>query len=185
MEDQAWSVALSQQLSEQLGTCPHGSWEKVGSLPGSSLLAEPWCTQLCGWDWRRSAAHDGSCHRFPFPCHQKALPSMQLRGWLQASSVAGLSCSLGWWCPSWPVLLLTRWAVTTTQARPLFFQLFLYKALGSVLAACQDLSHVQEQLCRYLQGTNHVELSEAQVRFPLCAFLGQREGFSWPCCRPL
>jgi len=49
MEDQAWTVALSQQLSEQLGTCPHSSWENVGSLLGSSLIAEPWCTQLHGW----------------------------------------------------------------------------------------------------------------------------------------
>ncbi|XP_021268810.1 maestro heat-like repeat-containing protein family member 2B isoform X2 [Numida meleagris] len=80
MEDQAWSVALSQQLSEQLGTCPHGSWEK----------------------------------------------------------------------------------------------LFLYKALGSVLAACQDLSHVQEQLCRYLQGTNHVELSEAQGMIAVVSFAAER-----------
>ncbi|KAM6225550.1 maestro heat-like repeat-containing protein family member 2B [Spheniscus humboldti] len=41
-------------------------------------------------------------------------------------------------------------------------KLFLYKALGTVLAACQDLRHVQGQVLRFLQETNPVELSEAQ-----------------------
>ncbi|XP_076214435.1 maestro heat-like repeat-containing protein family member 2B [Aptenodytes patagonicus] len=41
-------------------------------------------------------------------------------------------------------------------------KLFLYKALGTALAACQDLRHVQEQVLRFLQETNPVELSEAQ-----------------------
>ncbi|KAM6234891.1 maestro heat-like repeat-containing protein family member 2B [Spheniscus humboldti] len=41
-------------------------------------------------------------------------------------------------------------------------KLFLYKALGTALAACQDLRHVQGQVLRFLQETNPVELSEAQ-----------------------
>ncbi|XP_059691036.1 maestro heat-like repeat-containing protein family member 2B [Gavia stellata] len=41
-------------------------------------------------------------------------------------------------------------------------KLFLYKALGTVLAACQDLRHVQGQVLRFLQETNPVQLSEAQ-----------------------
>ncbi|KAF1597824.1 Maestro heat-like repeat-containing protein family member 2B, partial [Eudyptes moseleyi] len=41
-------------------------------------------------------------------------------------------------------------------------KLFLYKALGTALAACQDLRHVQEQVLRFFQETNPVELSEAQ-----------------------
>ncbi|CAM9960160.1 unnamed protein product [Bubo scandiacus] len=41
-------------------------------------------------------------------------------------------------------------------------KLFLYKALGTALAACRDLRHVQGQVLRFLQETNPVELSEAQ-----------------------
>ncbi|XP_075581329.1 maestro heat-like repeat-containing protein family member 2B [Pelecanus crispus] len=39
---------------------------------------------------------------------------------------------------------------------------FLYKALGTTLAACRDLRHVQGQVLRFLQETSPVELSEAQ-----------------------
>ncbi|XP_075583531.1 maestro heat-like repeat-containing protein family member 2B [Pelecanus crispus] len=39
---------------------------------------------------------------------------------------------------------------------------FLYKALGTALAACRDLRHVQGQVLRFLQETSPVELSEAQ-----------------------
>ncbi|KAK4817743.1 hypothetical protein QYF61_026966 [Mycteria americana] len=41
-------------------------------------------------------------------------------------------------------------------------KLFLYKALGTALAACQDLRHIQGQVLRFLQETIPVELSEAQ-----------------------
>ncbi|XP_026719765.1 maestro heat-like repeat-containing protein family member 2B [Athene cunicularia] len=41
-------------------------------------------------------------------------------------------------------------------------KLFLYKALGTTLAACRDLRHVQGQVLRFLQETNPMELSEAQ-----------------------
>lgn len=54
--------------------------------------------------------------------------------------------------------------MTASRARLLLFQLFLYKALGTVLAACQDLRHVQGQVLRFLRETNPVELSEAKVR---------------------
>ncbi|XP_074930909.1 maestro heat-like repeat-containing protein family member 2B [Phalacrocorax aristotelis] len=39
---------------------------------------------------------------------------------------------------------------------------FLHKALGTALAGCQDLRHVQRQVLRFLQETNPVELSEVQ-----------------------
>ncbi|XP_064330764.1 maestro heat-like repeat-containing protein family member 2B [Phalacrocorax carbo] len=41
-------------------------------------------------------------------------------------------------------------------------KLFLHKALGTALAGCQDLRHVQRQVLRFLQETNPVELSEVQ-----------------------
>ncbi|KAK2518870.1 hypothetical protein Q9233_012275 [Columba guinea] len=41
-------------------------------------------------------------------------------------------------------------------------KLFLYKALGTVLAGCRDLSHVQGQVLRFLQDTDSAELSETQ-----------------------
>ncbi|XP_068812446.1 maestro heat-like repeat-containing protein family member 1 [Struthio camelus] len=39
---------------------------------------------------------------------------------------------------------------------------FLYKALGTALAACGCLSHVQEQTQKYLKEANYLELWEAQ-----------------------
>ncbi|XP_068812449.1 maestro heat-like repeat-containing protein family member 2B [Struthio camelus] len=39
---------------------------------------------------------------------------------------------------------------------------FLYKALGTALAACGCLRHVQEQTLRYLQEANYLELWQAQ-----------------------
>ncbi|XP_054254992.1 maestro heat-like repeat-containing protein family member 2B, partial [Indicator indicator] len=42
-------------------------------------------------------------------------------------------------------------------------KLFLYKALGTALAACQDLKHVQGQVLRFLQETDPVELPEVQA----------------------
>ncbi|KAK4806676.1 hypothetical protein QYF61_027677 [Mycteria americana] len=41
-------------------------------------------------------------------------------------------------------------------------KLFLYKALGTALAACRDLRHVQGQVLRFLEETNLMELSESQ-----------------------
>ncbi|XP_054024596.1 maestro heat-like repeat-containing protein family member 2B [Dryobates pubescens] len=41
-------------------------------------------------------------------------------------------------------------------------KLFLYKALGTALAGCQDLVHVQGQVLRFLQEADLVELPEAQ-----------------------
>ncbi|XP_064896063.1 maestro heat-like repeat-containing protein family member 2B isoform X2 [Columba livia] len=41
-------------------------------------------------------------------------------------------------------------------------KLFLYKALGTALAGCRDLSHVQGQVLRFLQDTDSAELSETQ-----------------------
>ncbi|KAK2518845.1 hypothetical protein Q9233_012250 [Columba guinea] len=41
-------------------------------------------------------------------------------------------------------------------------KLFLYKALGTALGGCRDLSHIQGQVLRFLQDTDSVELSETQ-----------------------
>ncbi|XP_065704327.1 maestro heat-like repeat-containing protein family member 2B isoform X3 [Patagioenas fasciata] len=41
-------------------------------------------------------------------------------------------------------------------------KLFLYEALGTALAGCRDLSHVQGQVLMFLQDTDSVELSETQ-----------------------
>ncbi|KAK2518866.1 hypothetical protein Q9233_012271 [Columba guinea] len=41
-------------------------------------------------------------------------------------------------------------------------KLFLYKALGTALAGCRDLSHIQGQVLRFLQDTDSAELSETQ-----------------------
>ncbi|KAK2518863.1 hypothetical protein Q9233_012268 [Columba guinea] len=41
-------------------------------------------------------------------------------------------------------------------------KLFLYKALGTALAGCRDLSHVQGQVLTFLQDTDSAELSETQ-----------------------
>ncbi|KAK2527222.1 hypothetical protein Q9966_010442 [Columba livia] len=45
-------------------------------------------------------------------------------------------------------------------------KLFLYKALGTALAGCRDLSHVQGQVLRFLQDTDPAELSETQAQLP-------------------
>ncbi|XP_075287195.1 maestro heat-like repeat-containing protein family member 2B [Opisthocomus hoazin] len=41
-------------------------------------------------------------------------------------------------------------------------KLFLYKALGTALAACRDLGHVRGEVLRFLQEANPMELPEAQ-----------------------
>ena len=51
IEDKAWSVALSPELSQQLGSSVPDSWQKVDLLP-----------------------HARGFHCFPFPHPQKALP---------------------------------------------------------------------------------------------------------------
>uniref|UniRef100_R7VVJ3 HEAT repeat-containing protein 7A n=1 Tax=Columba livia TaxID=8932 RepID=R7VVJ3_COLLI len=50
-------------------------------------------------------------------------------------------------------------------------KLFLYKALGTALAGCWDLSHVQGQVLRFLQDTDSVELSEAQPNCGSCVYI--------------
>ncbi|XP_050770644.1 maestro heat-like repeat-containing protein family member 2B [Gymnogyps californianus] len=51
---------------------------------------------------------------------------------------------------------------------------FLYKALGTTLAACRDLRHVQGQVLRFLQETNPVELSEAQGMISVVSHAAER-----------
>ena len=153
IEDKAWTLGLSQELSQQLGSSAAGSWEKVCLLPraGARAGAGALPTQAV-FTASPSLAPE---RRFPPGCRS---------GWLQPGTAAGLACSRGWPGPSGASPLLTGRAVTASRARPLLFQFFLYKALGTALAACQDLRHIQGQVLRFLQETNPVELSEAQVR---------------------
>ena len=153
IEDRAWTVGLSQELSQQLGSSAAGSWEKVCLLPhaGAGAVTGALPTQAV---FTASPSLAPKRH-FPPGC-----PS----GWPQPGTAAGLACSQGLSGLSGASPLLTGRAVTASRARPLLFQFFLYKALGTVLAACRDLRHVQGQVLSFLQETNPVELSEAQVR---------------------
>ena len=153
IEDKAWTVGQSEELSQQLGSSAAGCWEKVCLLPrresGAVTSAVP--TQAVF----TASPSLAPKRRFPPGCRS---------GWLQPGTAAGLACSRGWPGPSGASPLLTVQAVTASRARPLLFQFFLYKALGTALAGCRDLRHVQGQVLRFLQETNPVELSEAQVR---------------------
>ncbi|XP_039349807.1 maestro heat-like repeat-containing protein family member 2B isoform X2 [Mauremys reevesii] len=65
---------------------------------------------------------------------------------------------------------------------------FLYKALGTSLAVCQDLGHVKSQLHQFLKATDYMEAPERQVRTlslsplyqvtPECFLWGS--ALSWP-----
>ncbi|KAK2527217.1 hypothetical protein Q9966_010437 [Columba livia] len=58
-------------------------------------------------------------------------------------------------------------------------KLFLYKALGTALAGCRDLSHVQGQVLRFLQDTDSAELSETQrPAWPLSLAMAECSGWS-------
>lgn len=81
------------------------------------------------------------------------------KAWLQPGYSLALRLDSG---PPGAIPLLTGQVMTASWARPLLFQLFLYKALGTVLAACQNLRHVQGQVLSFLQATDPV--SEPQVR---------------------
>ena len=153
IEDGAWTVGLSQELSQQLGSSAASSWEKVCLLPhaGAGAVTGALPTQAV---FTASPSLAPKRH-FPPGC-----PS----GWPQPGTAAGLACSQGRSGLSGDSPLLTGRAVTASRARPLLFQFFLYKALGTALAGCRDLRHVQGQVLRFLQETNPVELSEAQVR---------------------
>ncbi|XP_071661406.1 maestro heat-like repeat-containing protein family member 2B isoform X3 [Patagioenas fasciata] len=112
IEDETWTVGLSQQLSRQLGSSAPGSWEKVFLLPHTGTLPTP-------------AVFTAS----PPNCASPVLP--------RPGTAASLACSGG-------------------------SRLFLYEALGTALAGCRDLSHVQGQVLMFLQDTDSVELSETQ-----------------------
>lgn len=132
-------MGLSQQLSRQLGSSAPGSWQKVCLLPHTGTLP----TQAV---FTASPPNCASPHAAPaWHCGQSRLL-------LGESGQSGASP------------LLTGRAVTASRAQPLLVQLFLYKALGTALAGCRDLSHVQGQVLRFLQDTDSAELSETQVR---------------------
>ena len=63
IEDKAWTVGLSQELSQQLGSSAPSSWEKVCLLPRAGAGLAP---VLC--------PHRQFFHCSPFTCPQKALP---------------------------------------------------------------------------------------------------------------
>ncbi|XP_064896062.1 maestro heat-like repeat-containing protein family member 2B isoform X1 [Columba livia] len=137
IEDETWSVGLSQQLSRQLGSSAPGSWQKVCLLPHTGTLP----TQ---------AVFTASPPNCASPRAAPAWHCGQSRLLLGESGQSGASP------------LLTGRAVTASRAQPLLVQLFLYKALGTALAGCRDLSHVQGQVLRFLQDTDSAELSETQ-----------------------
>ncbi|XP_059575717.1 maestro heat-like repeat-containing protein family member 2B [Alligator mississippiensis] len=51
-----------------------------------------------------------------------------------------------------------------------FFQSFLYKALGTTLASCQDVAHVKSQLQKSLKGTDYMNASEREHVVTILAF---------------
>ena len=155
IEDKAWTVGLSQELSQQLGSSAPGSWEKVCVLPRARAGAGAGASAL-----PTQAVFTASPSLASKRCFPQGCPS----GWLQPGTAASLACSQGRSGPSGASPVLTGQAVTASWARPLLFQLFLYKALGTALAACRDLRHVQGQVLRFLEETNLMELSESQVR---------------------
>ena len=61
------------------------------------------------------------------------------------------------WYPSAPLLQHCQ------GCWPLLFQGFLYKAVGTALAASQNISYVQEQMQSYLEGISSLEASEREV----------------------
>lgn len=58
-------------------------------------------------------------------------------------------------------------SATTARARALLLQEFLYRALGTVLASCRRLTHVQGQLLKYLKETDATRPCDKQVKVPL------------------
>ncbi|XP_039374829.1 maestro heat-like repeat-containing protein family member 2B [Mauremys reevesii] len=50
---------------------------------------------------------------------------------------------------------------------------FLYKALGTSLAVCQDLGHVKSQLHKFLTATDYMEAPERQRVISILAFCAE------------
>lgn len=123
IKDKAWTMNLSQELSQQLGSAAPGFWQKMCLLPLPGLMLALVRQGEVGSMWGQLAPK------------------------------------------------------TASRTRALLFQLFLYKALGTTLAACWDLRHVRGQVLRLLQETDPAELPEIQVR--RCSYPEQNSA----CCR--
>lgn len=162
--DDAWIKRLSCVLSQRLDSSPSSSGEKVGSLPGSPLAAQPRGPRPragLGLGLQAVLCPRGLSALLPRPLPPAAFPSSRAeRGWRKPIPASGLGCSP---CAG-PVA--ARQAVAASRARLVPLQAFLYKALGTTLAACQELPHVQENLLQHLTRAQPEEPSEAQVSFP-------------------
>ncbi|XP_032296785.1 maestro heat-like repeat-containing protein family member 2B [Coturnix japonica] len=80
MEDEAWTEALSCELSRWLSSSPSSSGEKVGSpwlYPAGQLQVPNWG---CGW----CSAHVGCSHCFPSPCPPESLSMQSPQGLAKA-----------------------------------------------------------------------------------------------------
>ncbi|XP_068535919.1 maestro heat-like repeat-containing protein family member 2B [Anas acuta] len=158
--DDAWIKRLSCALSQRLDSSASSSGEKVGSLPGSPLAAQPRGPRPragLGLGLQAVLCPRGLSALLPRPLPPAAFPSSRAeRGWRKPIPASGLGCSP---CAG-PVA--ARQAVAASRARLVPLQAFLYKALGTTLAACQELPHVQENLLQHLTRAQPEEPSEAQ-----------------------
>ena len=102
IEGKAWTVGLSHELTQHLGSSAPSSWEKVCLLPHNGVGLVP------------VLAHTGSFHcsssLTPKQCFPLGCPSV----WLQPGTAAGLACSQGQVGPSGASPLLTCQAVTAS-----------------------------------------------------------------------
>ncbi|XP_068797287.1 maestro heat-like repeat-containing protein family member 2B isoform X1 [Struthio camelus] len=161
VESEAWTVGLSRELSRQLGSSPRLSWEKVCSLRSATAAA---CSEGCSGraPGRSGWVEGGLLSLLPalFPPKGAPLHAELAVGLAGRRLLLGLAPWAPWWVPArwgapWPGPLLAG-------ARPLLLQRFLYRAVGTALAACWCVSHVEEQLVKHLKETKYLELSEVQ-----------------------
>ena len=164
--DQPWVVCLSRELSQQLSNSSSSAEDKVCALPAPSRQHSPGAPSSgAGAEGARSPC--GPSSPLPLPSPQRCFPPC-----CPGSATGGRrGCSLGCWGLSRPGPALTRRAVTTSRSRSLLFQKFLYRALGTVLASCRQLTHVQGQLLKYLKETDATSPCDRQVKFPLLPLL--------------
>jgi len=95
VEDEAWTEALSCELSRWLSSSPRSSGEKVG-FPWLYPVVKP---QVPNWAWgcRQCSAHDGCLLCFPSlaPAPQSAFPCKLPGSWLKLRPAAALNISQG------------------------------------------------------------------------------------------
>ncbi|XP_066852657.1 maestro heat-like repeat-containing protein family member 2B [Anser cygnoides] len=167
--DQPWVVCLSRELSQQLSNPSSSAEDKVCALPAPSWQHSPGAPSSgAGAEGARSPC--GLSSPLPPPSPQRCFPPC-----CPGSATAGRrGCSLGCWGLSRPGPVLTSRAVTTSRSRSLLFQNFLYQALGTVLASCRQLTHVQEQLLKYLKETDATSPCDRQGIASVVSYAAER-----------